>query len=537
MAIPSYTTDLTTLAIGSITVDAGTWDESSNAAWDDAGSMVDDGNLYYNGAACVSAQFTKDGVGTIMYEHTSSVTIPADGALLIHHMWAAPPALASLADGGVRILIGNGFGVFYSWDISGNDFAPAPKGGWTNYAVNPGIGSPDDTVGSPATPYDTFGMAVSATAQARGNPNACNAVRYGRCESIFTDGDIGNGYCTFEGYGDTDSLSANKWSLIDPVEGGYKYQGLMSIGSTGTSVDFRDSNVNISIANTINVTSGFNAIEINNASSNVEWTAINITALGTVSIGTFEVVDNATLNKTSCTFTDMGTFVYQSNSTLTDTIYRRCGLITQDGASFDGCTFDNTTAAQAVTADSLIDISDCNFISDGSSYAVDLGTIATTSSVTWANYISGYETYSAGGTSTGNEAILVSVSSGETLTINVSTGYDTPSFNNVGLGSVSVVNSVTLEVNGVKTGTEPTNYVRCRIEKTSDGTQLMNEEAQTSYGSDGFYKAIESYAFVSDLPVTIRARYRGYLPFETTGIITSAGLTVTAVWVADPNYI
>ena len=89
MAAASYTTDLTTIAIGSITVDAGTWDESSDAGWDSAGTMVDDGNLYYNGTACVSAQYTKNGSGsgitgpgTIMYEHTGAFTIPADGAAL-----------------------------------------------------------------------------------------------------------------------------------------------------------------------------------------------------------------------------------------------------------------------------------------------------------------------------------------------------------------------------------------------------------------------------------------------------------------------
>ena len=179
MAVPSYTTDLTTVATGDLNVDVGSWDESSDVAWDDAGSMVDDGNLYYNNTECVSAQFTKDGVGTIMYEHTSSITVPTDGALLIHHMWAAPPALATLANGGVRILIGNGFGVFFGWTASGSDAPPAPRGGWANYALNPAIASPDYTVGSPATPYDTFGMAVAATAQARGNPNAVNAFRYG----------------------------------------------------------------------------------------------------------------------------------------------------------------------------------------------------------------------------------------------------------------------------------------------------------------------------------------------------------------------
>lgn len=538
MAAPSYTTDLTTLAIGSITVDAGSWGESSDAGWDTGGTMVDDANLYYNGTKCVSAQLTKDASGTgpagpasIMYEHTSSISVPADGAVLIHHLWAAPPALNTIANGGVHIMVGNGFGVFYAWDISGSDFLPAPKGGWANYAINPVIGSPDDIVGSPVTPYNTFGIAVSATAQARGNPNACNAVRYGRCESIFTNGDGINGYCTFEGYGDTDSTLTNKWSLIDPVEAGYKFQGLMSLGSTGIAVDFRDSNVNINIANTIKVTSGFNKIEVNNVSSNIEWTAINISSLGTISKGAFEAVANATIDKTNCTFTDMNTFIYQSNSTLTNTIYRRCGQVTQGGGLFDGCTFDKSMATTALNVADLDNISNCSFVSDGTGYAMELTSAHAGNSFALSN--TSYSGYASSDGSTGNECIYNN--SGGAVTINITNGGDTPTIRN-GSGATTIVNNaVDLEINGVTSDNEPTAYVRCRIEKTSDGTTIMNKEAQTSIG-DGFYKATEAYNYIADVPVTIRARYKGYLPFETTGTITNAGLTVTAVWIEDFNY-
>lgn len=538
MTVPSYTTDLTTLAIGSITADAGVWSESSDAGWDTGGSMVDDGNLYYNGSKCVSAQLTKDASGTgatgpasIVYEHTSSVSVPADGAVLIHHLWAAPPALNTIANGGVHIMVGNSTGIFYAWDCSGSDFLPAPKGGWTNYAINPGIGSPDDTIGSPATPYDAFGMAVSATAQARGNPNAVNAIRYGRCESRFTYGEAAN-YATFDGFGNIDSAIANKWSLIDPVEGGYKFQGLMSLGLTGTLVDFRDSNVNISIANTINVTPAFNAIEVHNASSNVEWTAINVSALGTVSKGTFEMIDNATVSKTNCTFTDMNTFIYQSNATLTNTTFRRCGQVTQGAATLDGCIFDNSTTVVAMNVSNLNNISNCDFTSDGTGHAMEL--TAAHAGNTYGLSNTTYSGYAASNGSTGNECIYNN--SGGAVTINITDGGATPTIMNGASATTTVNNAVNLEINGVKTGNEPTNYVRCRIEKISDGTTIMNEEAQTSYGVAGYYKATESYNYTADLPVTIRARYKGYLPFETTGTITSAGLIVTAVWIVDSNY-
>jgi hypothetical protein len=83
-----------------------------------------------------------------------------------------------------------------------------------------------------------------------------------------------------------------------------------------------------------------------------------------------------------------------------------------------------------------------------------------------------------------------------------------------------------------------TEYASCRIEKTSDGETILNALASTSYGSDGFYKATDSWKYPgSETAVTISARYTGYKPFVANGIITSSGLTVTAVWIPDPNYI
>ena len=450
MAAASYTTDLTTIATGDLNVDAGTWNESTDAGWDTGGSMVDDQNLYYNNTECVSAQLTKDASGsgaagpaTIIYVHTGAFTIPADGAALIHHLWAAPPALNTIGNAtsaGINIIAGTNLGDFEAWAISGSDFIPAPKGGWTNYAINPAIGTPDHTVGNAVTTINAIGIGVSATAQARGNPNACNAVRYGRCTSIYTLGDLGNGYATFLGYGLIDTTSTNKWSLLDPVEGGYKFQGLMSLGVTATAVDFRDANRTISIADTINVTTSFNAIEVHNASSNVEWTAISISALGTNSKGTFEAIDNATINKTSCTFTDMSTFTYLTNSTLLDSIYRRCGLITQGGATFTGCTFDKGTASTSVLSDDIDIITDCEFISDGSNHAIEITSLGD-GSLAWDNELTSYDTGVTGSpvtpTSTGNEAIYVNVGSG-TVTFNVSATATLPSIRSAG-ATVNVV--------------------------------------------------------------------------------------------------
>jgi hypothetical protein len=45
--------------------------------------------------------------------------------------------------------------------------------------------------------------------------------------------------------------------------------------------------------------------------------------------------------------------------------------------------------------------------------------------------------------------------------------------------------------------------------------------------------AQQPYDYTSAQPVMIRARLRGYLPFQSTGSIGASGLTVTAVWQRD----
>lgn len=140
----------------------------------------------------------------------------------------------------------------------------------------------------------------------------------------------------------------NRWGLFQRVSGEtYLWKGLMSIGTATNAVDFRDSNVSILLDNTKNVTSAFNAIEINNASSRVDWTNVGISALGTVSPGTLTVVNNCDVNFDSCSFANMGTFTFLSTSSVLSCTFNNCGLITMGNADFDG----SNILSSAVAAD------------------------------------------------------------------------------------------------------------------------------------------------------------------------------------------
>jgi hypothetical protein len=230
----------------------------------------------------------------------------------------------------------------------------------------------------------------------------------------------------------------NRWGLLQDIGGSYLQQGLFLMGTATTAVDFRDANRTISIADTKRVTAAFNAFEVRNASSRVDWANCNFTALGTTSRGNLIVTDNATVNLTTCVFTGMGTFAFQSNSTILTSTFRRCDMVTTGGATFTGCTFDGSYGVAAVRTTSISVVTGCEFVSAGTGHAVE-ATVA--GSYNSNNTYTGYATNS--GTAE-NRAFHNSSGGHIDLTI---TGGDTPSVRNSGGSTTNViVPEVTLTV-------------------------------------------------------------------------------------------
>jgi hypothetical protein len=353
---------------------------------------------------------------------------------------------------------------------------------------------------------------------------------------VLTNGDLANGYATFLGVAEWDNTSTRRLGLLIPQNGAYYWQGLLSLGTSGTAVDFRDSNRAIFVANTEKVSSNFNKIEVSNASSRVDWTSVTISALGTVARGNFEAVANADINIDQCVFTDMGTFIFQSNSTILSSTFRRCDQVTAGGAAFTDCLFTQSTAAVAVVASTLNIFDNCSFVSDGTGHAVNLGTIAATTSMNWNCNDSGYAGTNG---STGNETILVNVASGQTLTINVGSGYSTPTYYNTGAGTVSVVSGqVTTTITVVITGTTTAiQNARVYLVATgggplSDGTVIFN----TLTDSNGQVTDIRSLA--ADQQVTGWVRKSTGSPYYKTSPISAtidnaSGLSLTIQMIPD----
>jgi hypothetical protein len=433
MAAPSYTTNLSALDLAEGTTN---WNESSDAAWDDLGSESTETDYYIQGNACVSAQGNKTGVGTLIADYGSGTGgHGTDGAFLVWQYFAAPNVMKTFANGGQRVVVGSGLGDFYGWKTGGVDYSPNPYGGWKNVAVNTSVAA-DYTAGTPGSTEQFVGGAVAIdTSVSKGNPFAVDAIRFGRCDAVFEYGDVTNGYCTFAGFAAVNDTDTNRWGLMQAVAGGYLMKGLCTLGTSTNACDFRDSNVIVNIDDTPRVTAGFNAFEVNNASSRVDWTNITINSLGTTSPGTFNAVDNADINIDGCNFNDMGAWTLDTSSSVLTTTYRNCGQIDAGGGDFEGTNvegFEGTANSSAfiwnVATDPQTNTKDMTFTKGtAATHGIEFGLVSPTTMTLDGIIFTGYNA----ATNQNDSAIHVLRTTG-TVDITITGGGSSPSYRTEG---------------------------------------------------------------------------------------------------------
>lgn len=513
MAAAGYTTDLTTLTTAN---SATQYAELTLAGWVDYGTQTaPDTDVFIQGTACTTFAF-KTGLGGAMYNAGSGVTVPTDGAFLIWHYHAAPNTLAVEASGGIRGIAGNSLSAFYGWNLLGSD--TYTYGGWNCFAFTPAVAA-SVTGGTPTGVYQYIGIANNQPGTVnRGNPVAIDALRYGRCALVVSGGDTG-GSASFTGAAAVNDLIDNRWGLFQAIEGGYKWQGLMLFGSGSNPVFFYGANTSIVVANTKKVTSNFNTIEVRNTGSKIRWVAVTMQALGTASRGRWVTTDNAQIELTNCTFTDMSTFKFQSSSSLANTTFRRCEYIDQSGSTIDGGTFDSCYGTSSIISNAPNLITNCTFVSDGNNHAIQ---ITTSGSCTFAGHsFSGYVA-GTGTSSTGNEVVYNT--SGGSVTISVTSG-DAPSVRNSGSSTTTIVTGQkTLTLTGLVSGSE------VRIYPSGSTTELAGiEESNTTFQY--------TYTYVSDQDVNVVVFALNYLPIFLPLVLGGSDASVPIQQVRDRQYL
>ena len=543
MVAAVYTSDLTALVA----------DSSATGNWAALGGGASGLNIetdyFIQGTRCVSknafASATKG-----MVEDTTN-TLLTTGDLDAVYMWVThttPGSLDTKANGGITICLGSASNQLNRYFYAGSDTIDygAP---WICALVDPENATASS--GSVAhSAVDTYGMEAKLIGgPTKGAPLGIDEIRQGRSYEV-TEGDSG-APATFVAAAVKNDLLANRYGQLQGVpgiSGSYTMQCRFAMGSSGTAAYFEDSNANISLNDLEFVDSGFTLFEVVNAGTTVKWTNITISAVGTNARGNFTVTASTLVDLTTCTFNDMGLFVLDSNTTVLGTVFRRTDQVTQTGATITNSTFDQSTSTPALVSDDIEIVTGCTFISDGTGHAVDIGNITSTQTLVWNNSLddgAGTEWTGSTGTTVGvsgtaNDAILVDVDGGFTLTLSVATGATIPTVRNVGTGTVTIsAGEVTLTIT-TQDIDDSTLLENARVHVTaaaggalSVGTVII-DKALTN--ASGIVTDTRSYA--SNQPVEGKVRLSSIAPFYKTAPVagtvdSGSGLSLTIQMIKD----
>lgn len=478
MAAPNYTEDLTDVDLAESTTG---W-----SAYGGGGAGLSASpDLSMQGTNCVDKQVTNADKGQY-FDNSSGITLGSGDHVFIWHFCGTPGLTDSIQNKGASILVGSASNAYCQYHVEGNDTYGAAGRVARCYPIDYSVRSsntspPYRTVtGSPGANPQVFGGGLVTTASVKGANAGIDAIRYGTGAYI-TAGDSStpatfDGFATVNDYNDGTN-GYNRWGILTKVGGGYELQGYFVIGQnnagTATAAYFKDSDRNISLVDTVHAASDFTRFLIDHASTEVYWTNINITALGTTNRGYLNVITDPTaFDMVGCTFTGFGTTILSASCTVDGTTWRNSDTVTHTGAALDGCLFDNTissTAALVSTSATLGSVGSndpCNFVGDGTTtpgHAVSIGSVTGGGSagspltINWYNTLDNGANQStwegstqastAGTQGSANSAITMNIAAGTYVKVSVAAGATIPTIQNTGTGYLEITaNEVTLTI-------------------------------------------------------------------------------------------
>ncbi|GIU69077.1 MAG: hypothetical protein KatS3mg002_0313 [Candidatus Woesearchaeota archaeon] len=427
------------------------------------------------------------------------------------------------ANGGLQVFIGDGTNTGY-WYLEGAD---TYAGGWIQLVVDTQSTPNAGTIPNWSA-ITTIGIRINLLSQQRNVDNTwVDGVRHGN-KLIITGGTQSNPG-TFEEIYQIDK--ANAYGIVSKKGGVYYIRGTLQFGNGVTDTYFKDSGqiivfedipVNANAYN-INIVGGSGVVTDFQLGEKSGTSGINGCFISTA--GTKQFAFNA--NDSNINFKLYGTTIKNAstislppdsvNNEILNCSFDKCGEILANT-----CKIQNSTISNALNRGIRIDSVSHNVSGVSIISCVHGIHFPNTGTYTLDNIKFLSNTYDIENSSTGS------------LILNLINGSNASTYENTGGGTTTINNSVPITIRGVKTGAEPVDYVRVRVEKISDGTAILSDYAnQTDELNSGYYKATTTYNYLGDVSVIIKARYKGYLPFVTTGTITSSGLDVTAVWIKD----
>ena len=529
MAVANYTTDLDDFWVdGATTVSAiGTGGASLGNPETDF-FIQGSGSISKGAWTNATKGFIIDGLG-------ATFTVPTDGCVIAFAKYDSQGSLATKAAGGFRMIIGSDDGAYDEFYIGGSDTIAFDS--WFPYAIDPNTATAD-VAGSGGTErwVGVLANLPTSSGPTKGSPIGMDAIRYGRGTIEYTVGALATP-ATFAGAEAVGNVNSTRWGLLELQNGAYQTQGFHSIGLAGTSVYFDDKDKVLfwrkCDGNATNdaVSVDFNRVEVIHASTTCNWNNIIWSSLGTRAKGRF-VHTAGTVSLTDCQFFDWDTFAFIAGTTITGGNFGRCGIVTQGGATITGTGFRRATGTHALTSTpaTIGSITGCQFTSNGTGYAVELGTTSDGTTISWENSDTGYAATSG---TTGNETIHITFN-GTTKDIAVQPGASTPTVHNSGTGTVTVTAGLlTVRITVTDTDNVPIENARVEVRATETvGTITTGDVLLT--GLTNASGVIEDTGFVyqaafnpSGLDISIKARQGSVSPYKVPSTTVGTILDVS----------
>lgn len=348
-----------------------------------ASGLNQETDYFIQGTSCLSKNAFASSTKGMIYSYGSDAGgSGTDGAYLMWVTHLTPNSLDTKSGGGIQFLIGSATTAYEQYYVGGSD--TIEFGGWILAAVNEATAG-DTSTGSPSTTVESYFGALwdlPTGGPTKGAPNGIDAIRFGRCDAIIQFGTGADPEADFAGVVSNLDSVTNRYGLLSEKDGALYNSGLIQFGSSTNAVEFDDSNKVIFIRDHDHVTANFHTWEVQNASSIVTFENLVVQALGTTSRGRWVTTDNATVNWTTCSFTDMGTFGFDTNAMINNCTFRRCDAITAGGGDLTHCLVEDTNVAANssaliwnVNSDPDVPLGDMIFNSGATAtHAIEFGT-------------------------------------------------------------------------------------------------------------------------------------------------------------------
>ena len=558
MAAAQVVTDLFTISGNDNSTDAGFFDITGSGG--QGSSPTENTELFIQGSGSVGRRVSATIAGLQYDAVAGSVTgAPFDLTDGRHvFVWSnnlAGGGTETVQNGGMRVILADGttnnnnppdtYSYYY---VDGNNFTQT-IGGWRCFVVDPNQ-TPAVDGSLNETSVVSFGMVANQTSSvANVQQLLVDAIRIGTGLTVY-NGESGSP-ASISSITSVNDTTTNQYGVFTRTDTGANIQGKLDIGfddASTTETYFQDSNkviVNINknplseeTTPFYNTGIDFTGIKVQGGLTTCILENVTFVSADSRDKGYFDcgsaTNDPALVTLNGCSFLDWGSTTLSGNTSITNTTWIGCELITLNSGTLDNCTVETGVGGTYVFAGANPDnISNTSFIgvnttdtsATGYGHAIEITSSGTYNFVN--NSFVGFDT-------TGSDGAALNINgSGINVTLNISgndaTASPTYKLSN-GANDPTINAAVTVNVTGLPVvgPTEDATEIRVLLAgqdlfatATGIGTTSAEDAQATGVGTESHRTATYSFSITKNIDIDLRIINLDYTPQFISSITTS----------------